>query len=108
MVGCQAGYNNAMRHVQPAFNVFSILLWLILASAAPVLLTGYVRLGQAETALAAEDYALAAASFKSAAQFLPWRVDLWERAADAALFVRQPHKKIHNFFSIQWPSLNGY
>lgn len=108
MVSCLGGYNNAMRHVQPALKVFFILLCLILASVAPVLLTGYARLGQAETALAAEDYALAAASFESAAQFLPWRVDLWERAAAAALFAGQSKKTVLYFSHVRRPSLNGY
>jgi tetratricopeptide (TPR) repeat protein len=50
----------------------------------PIISTGYFALKRAETEFVAQDYASAAESYKQAAQLLPWRDELWERAGIAA------------------------
>ena len=61
-------------------RVFSIILLLILALAAPVILSGYSELNQAA---AAESYNEIAEHYLRAAQRLPWRADLYELAGHA-------------------------
>ena len=65
--------------------VVPITLTILLAAIfLPIILMGYFSLKQAESQFAAQDYLRAAESFKQAAQLLPWRDDLWEKAGIAA------------------------
>jgi tetratricopeptide (TPR) repeat protein len=57
---------------------------LLMAFLLPLVYTGYSSIKHGETGLSVQNYAGAADSFARAAQFLPWRDDLWERAGIAA------------------------
>ncbi len=67
---------------------------LILAIVGPVAISGYSQLRTAESDAAAGDYAAAAGAFESAAARLPWRADLWERAAECALLAGRPEDAV--------------
>lgn len=56
----------------------------------PPVLTGYVELKNADLAQAEGDFFSAAASYTRAARFLPWRADLWEKAATASFLADHP------------------
>jgi tetratricopeptide (TPR) repeat protein len=60
-----------------------IITALLSAVFLPVIFTGYVALNHAESEFAAKNYASASESYKQAAQLLPWRNDLWEKAGIA-------------------------
>jgi len=66
-----------------------ILLLLLALALTPPLLAGVLDLQQAD-ALRAASPAQAAQMYESAAQHLPWRADLWEKAGLAALAGRNP------------------
>ncbi len=59
-------------------------LTLILITLTPILYTGYSDIKQAETAWIDRDFASAEGFYLHAVQFLPWRLDLWEKAGLAA------------------------
>lgn len=84
----------AMQPLPKAFRITLIVAGLLCVVAAPGTIAGYLKINEAESALAAEDYAGAAAAFESAAQRIFWRSDLWERAAQAALAAGQPEDTI--------------
>lgn len=56
----------------------------------PPVLTAYAELANAESAQAAGDFSSAASSYARAARFLPWRADLWEKAATASFLADHP------------------
>ncbi|MFZ5820903.1 MAG: tetratricopeptide repeat protein [Chloroflexota bacterium] len=56
----------------------------------PPALTGYVELKNADLAQAEGDFFSAASSYARAARFLPWRADLWEKAAAASFLADRP------------------
>lgn len=64
--------------------IFAIVLLLILAVFVPILFMGNMEIDQAEAAWAAGDYETASESYTRAAQLLPWRKELWEKAGIAA------------------------
>ncbi len=66
------------------WSIPAILAAVLAAIILPVLATGHAEIRKAETALTAEDYGTAAASYVRAAELLPWRDDLWEKAGIAA------------------------
>ena len=68
-------------------RVVLILLALLLAAVAPFVASGYADLRRAEDAQAAKDYVAAAQYYKLAANKLPWRPELLERAAIAMVHV---------------------
>ncbi len=82
-----------------------ILAVLLAAIFVPIIFTGYFALKNAETAYAAQNYANAAKSYKRAAQLLPWRDDLWEKAGIAAARNGDENEAI-GFFK-QVPSLSA-
>jgi tetratricopeptide (TPR) repeat protein len=68
-----------------------ILLTVIGLIFTPPVLTGYAELENAESAQAEGDFSSAASSYARAARFLPWRVDVWEKAATAS-FLADRHE----------------
>jgi tetratricopeptide (TPR) repeat protein len=62
----------------------SILAALLVAIILPLIYSGYSSIKHAEAELAVQNYTSAADLFSRAAQFLPWRSDLWEKAGIAA------------------------
>ena len=71
----------------------------------PVIFMGYFALKRAKTEFAAQDYASAAESYKQAAQLLPWRDDLWEKAGIAAAKNGDKNEAIN--FLKQAPTLSA-
>ncbi len=63
--------------------IFATILLPLLALAA-CLIAGTIKLNDAEAAWQRRDYAAASESYARAAQLLPWRKDLWEKAGMAA------------------------
>jgi tetratricopeptide (TPR) repeat protein len=70
--------------INKKFIVPVMLAVLLAAIFTPIILTGYFALKNAESEYTAQNYASAAESYKRAAQLLPWRNDLWEKAGIAA------------------------
>jgi tetratricopeptide (TPR) repeat protein len=63
----------------------------------PVVFSGYAALNHAQAEFAAQNYASAAESYKQAAQLLPWRDDVWEKAGIAAALNQKPIEAIGYF-----------
>src|SRR5687768_6216584 len=63
--------------------ILATILLPLLALAA-WLIAGYANLNDGEAAWPRKDYAVASDSYARAAQLLPWRKDLWEKAGIAA------------------------
>jgi tetratricopeptide (TPR) repeat protein len=63
---------------------FAIVGGLLLGSAGSVFILGNSELARADVAYDAKEYAVAEISYARAAQLLPWRDDLWEKAGIAA------------------------
>ena len=63
----------------------------------PVIFRGYFALNRAESEFTAQNYGSAAVSYKQAAQLLPWRDDLWEKAGIAAAKNGDENEAV-NFF----------
>jgi tetratricopeptide (TPR) repeat protein len=97
-----------MSAIHPRLKIPFLILAIVVASAAAIMLAGFVELRQAETALANEDYSRGAYLFASAVRLLPWRPELWERAAAAALLAGQPEKAIEDCSHVKQLSLEGY
>lgn len=57
-----------------------IILALTVAIITPIILQGYIYLGQAQAAFDRKDYSTAADNFESAARRLLWKPELWEKA----------------------------
>jgi tetratricopeptide (TPR) repeat protein len=74
--------------------IFAIVFLLIVAFASPSLITGYTEIKNADAASNAKDYAIASASYAHAADLLPWRKDLWEKAGIAASANGNPSEAI--------------
>ena len=81
---------------------------LIVAIFLPIIFTGYFTLNHAEAEFAKENYASAAQSFKQAAQFLPWRDDLWEKAGIAAATNGDANEAIEFFKQVPTLSAEGW
>lgn len=60
---------------------FLILLAVFGLIFTPPILTGYAELGRAQSAINAQEYALAVGHYERAASFLPWQIDFWEQMA---------------------------
>jgi tetratricopeptide (TPR) repeat protein len=90
------------------FDVPIIIFTLIAAVLLPVIFTGYFSLNRAETELTAHDYASAAVSYKQAAQLLPWRGSLWEKAGIAAALNKEPFQAIEYFKHAPKLSVDGW
>lgn len=59
----------------------TVIITILFAIILPMIFSGYSAARRAEAEFVAQDYASAAKSFKTAAQLLVWRDDLWEKAA---------------------------
>lgn len=70
--------------INKKFIVPVMLAVLLAAIFFPIILVGYFALKNAETEYTAQNYSSAAKSYQRAAQLLPWRDDLWEKAGIAA------------------------
>jgi len=68
------------------FRAVFVILMLLLAVAAPVILTGYSELQKATTA---SSYMEVAEHYKTAAQRLPWRTDLYELSGHAYYHAKE-------------------
>lgn len=66
---------------------FAIVAGLLLGSAGSIVILGTAESARADSAHAGYDYAQASVSYARAAQLLPWRTDLWEKAAFAAFRI---------------------
>jgi len=71
-----------------------VIIILLVAIFAPIIITGYAALKQAETARAEKDYGSAAKFYERAARLLIWRKDLWEKAGIAASVGDNPANAI--------------
>ena len=91
--------------INKKFIVPVTLTVLLAAIFLPIIFTGYFALNHAESEFAAQNYANAAESYKRAAQLLPWRDDLWEKAGIAAARSGNENEAI-NFFK-QAPALSA-
>ncbi len=90
ILGVQGGYNCNMQRNSHVSQVV-LLLALGLLIAGPFLVSGWNALRQAESAT---DPIRAAQLYKTAAQRLFWRDDLWERAGLAAAQTNRPEEVI--------------
>jgi len=78
--------------------IFSITIALLLAVIiSSILFTGYAAITRADSDAAAQNYASATESYKTAAQLLPWRSGLWEKAGIAAAKNKNPREAVEFF-----------
>jgi tetratricopeptide (TPR) repeat protein len=90
------------------FVVPLVITTLFAAIFLPVIFSGYFALERAQTESAAQDYASAAESYKQAAQLLPWRDDLWEKAGIAAAQTGSENEAIDLFNHAPMLSAEGW
>ncbi len=81
---------------------------LIAAIFLPIIFSGYLALSRADVEFAAQNHTNAAESYKQAAQFLPWRADLWERAGIAAAMNGSANEAIDYFKQAPALSAEGW
>lgn len=79
-----------LTHALTLFLLFTIIL-------APRPLAGSLDLASAGRFEAASDHASAANAYASAARRLPWRVDLWGQAGQAAWLAQEPEQAVRWF-----------
>ena len=94
-------YNDSIKNLLFPSRLAALLAAIFL----PIIFTGYFALKHAEAEFAAQNYASAAESYKQAAQLLPWRDDLWEKAGIAAARNGDQNEAI-DFFK-QAPTLSA-
>ena len=85
-----------------------ILLAVIGLIFAPPVLTGYAELQNAEAAWANGDFSSSAKLYARTLRFLPWRTDLWEKAATSSFFIGEFEKSIFLFENaVRYDSLSA-